>query len=681
MLTRRLVLPSLAATLLAAGALTTVAGADDPPAVTCDDLQTTLDNPEVVTVTLKQGEDCARHYTLPSRAITLQGGGAGATLRSDMGGKANHQILSGDDVGATTIRNLTFRGGRNDEGAAIQVGGHSPIHLENNRFFDNVAGDGDGGAVLIDTQQPSPRTERRAAADSGDQVLLVGNEFGREASTGPPAVTAESGNRASHDGGAAAIFSDVPVTLTDNVVFDSRAGSDGDGRGAGILLDLCRTTAGITGNVFRHNELAAGGGPRAGAGLAVERALCESFRSSAASLPEDGTAFDVEQQGNHFESNVIHGGSGSAEGAGESVERERVRSVADRFVSNAIEEAPTDTGPALLKISEPEAEGAGLSVSGAPGQLAFEGRDLVAAANTIARGEGAGIYVGVTDTRGTILRLFDSTVVSNTVGAGDEDGGSGIDGGPRDSLLAYNTIVHGNTGPGEEIGGFDQPTTNGRAAVENPPPGTRDIRASIVCLKSGQPHPAGDAATPNRCVDPKLADPAKGDINQTTASPSIDTGSDALVPDLLKLDYAGDPRRVGASVDVGADEFVPVAEQQQQQQKATATPVAKAPAAKPKPAAPKPAPVEACASRRAFRIRLRVPRGHHARSAKVEVNGKQVRILRGKRLRSSVVLRGLPRGTVVVRITIRLRGGGKVSGARTYHTCTAKRPTKRPPKV
>jgi hypothetical protein len=88
-----------------------------------------------------------------------------------------------------------------------------------------------------------------------------------------------------------------------------------------------------------------------------------------------------------------------------------------------------------------------------------------------------------------------------------------------------------------------------------------------------------------------------------------------------------------------------------------------------------------CVSRRHFGIRLRVPKGLKAVSATVLVNGKRVAVRRGARLRSTVDLRGLPKGRFTVRIVIRLRDGRIVAGTRKYHTCVAKRLSHKPPKV
>jgi uncharacterized delta-60 repeat protein len=82
---------------------------------------------------------------------------------------------------------------------------------------------------------------------------------------------------------------------------------------------------------------------------------------------------------------------------------------------------------------------------------------------------------------------------------------------------------------------------------------------------------------------------------------------------------------------------------------------------------------KACASRRAFRIRLRIPKGDKPTSATVKVNGKQVKVVKGSRLRSMIDLRGLPKRTVTVSITVKLAGTKKtLKGQRTYHTCVPK---------
>ena len=84
-----------------------------------------------------------------------------------------------------------------------------------------------------------------------------------------------------------------------------------------------------------------------------------------------------------------------------------------------------------------------------------------------------------------------------------------------------------------------------------------------------------------------------------------------------------------------------------------------------------------CVSRRRFVIRLRrAPRGDRHRSAVVTVDGKRAKRVaakRGRRMRSVISLRGLAKGIVRVRITIRTAKGRTLRGARTYRTCVPKR--------
>jgi hypothetical protein len=84
-----------------------------------------------------------------------------------------------------------------------------------------------------------------------------------------------------------------------------------------------------------------------------------------------------------------------------------------------------------------------------------------------------------------------------------------------------------------------------------------------------------------------------------------------------------------------------------------------------------------CVSRRRFRIKLRpAPRGDRHRSAEVRINGrraKRVRARGGKRIRTTIDLRGLPKGTVRVTVTVRTARGRTLRSARTYRTCVPKR--------
>ena len=87
-----------------------------------------------------------------------------------------------------------------------------------------------------------------------------------------------------------------------------------------------------------------------------------------------------------------------------------------------------------------------------------------------------------------------------------------------------------------------------------------------------------------------------------------------------------------------------------------------------------------CVSRRSFRIRLRNRRQPVVRAV-VRVNGKRVAVRRGRRLTSTINLRGLPRGRFTVRITLTLADGREITGVRRYRTCVPAQNDGVPPRV
>jgi hypothetical protein len=56
----------------------------------------------------------------------------------------------------------------------------------------------------------------------------------------------------------------------------------------------------------------------------------------------------------------------------------------------------------------------------------------------------------------------------------------------------------------------------------------------------------------------------------------------------------------------------------------------------------------------------------------VYVNGRQVNVVKGKRISAPVDLRGLPKGLYTVLITVVTTTGRAIAGTRTYHTCAPK---------
>jgi hypothetical protein len=82
-----------------------------------------------------------------------------------------------------------------------------------------------------------------------------------------------------------------------------------------------------------------------------------------------------------------------------------------------------------------------------------------------------------------------------------------------------------------------------------------------------------------------------------------------------------------------------------------------------------------CLSHRAFTIHVRQLAGVSYKSVTVDLNHHRLSVTRGARITAPINLRGLPRGTYVIKITVLTTTGTKITGTRTYHTCRAHRTT------
>jgi hypothetical protein len=174
------------------------------------------------------------------------------------------------------------------------------------------------------------------------------------------------------------------------------------------------------------------------------------------------------------------------------------------------------------------------------------------------------------------------------------------------------------------------------------------------------------AVSDKQSADPKLAAlAANGGPTRTHAlaadSPAVNMAVAGRCP---ATDQRGMPR-VAAACDSGAYELVPPSTQPSAPAGGTLGEEARS----------------ECLSDRRFKIRLRVPRGEEVRKAIVKVNGKRVKVKRGKRLTAIVDLRGLTKERYKVNITLRLKDGGKVTGVRRYWTCTPAIRWTKPPRV
>jgi hypothetical protein len=177
------------------------------------------------------------------------------------------------------------------------------------------------------------------------------------------------------------------------------------------------------------------------------------------------------------------------------------------------------------------------------------------------------------------------------------------------------------------------------------------------------------AATDAQDADPGLGPlAANGGATRTMAIGKTSPAFDAAVANACAAtDQRGIARPQFAGCDSGAFELAPVSVQPSPGPIGTPGPVT----------TPRPS----CLSSRRFRIRLRVPRGEHVRSAAVFLNGKRVTVRRGRRLTATIDLRGLPLARYRVRIVLKLDNGRKMTGVRRYWTCTPAIHHTRPPRV
>ncbi len=297
----------------------------------------------------------------------------------------------------------------------------------------------------------------------------------------------------------------------------------------------------LTADTFKDDSIDTATGREAFGG-----ALYLANRSSA------GVLVSATQSGDLFEADTISSSTPTKAygGGGEWAPSIDLTSTGDRFVEDAL------PGP---QGSSASSEGAGLGVitstcsEKAPASATLQ--DAVIAANTIGaaseggQSAGAGIYAACKSSEPNShfhLALDDSTVAGNQAPGGI----AGIDGEDTDQLILSNSIVSSPSGQAD-IGGFR--TTSG---------GSLTSSFSDACA------PGTSTSTPlpgegDICANPQLE--ANGE--ETPSSPTIDAGSNALVPAGLTTDAFGHARILAghvscsqsfpAIVDMGADEFPP----------------------------------------------------------------------------------------------------------------------------
>jgi len=158
---------------------------------------------------------------------------------------------------------------------------------------------------------------------------------------------------------------------------------------------------------------------------------------------------------------------------------------------------------------------------------------------------------------GAITCSFSSPVIVNTVMAMNTTGGwegGALQQGAGASSTLINCVLWGNTA--NVAGGvfaWTSPAVLWNCVVrENKPDQLVASLGGSISANSCDVQ-GGWSGTNIFDADPLFADASNGDFHLSVGSPCIDTDDDTA-PNLLATDFEGDPRIIGAHVDVGADE-------------------------------------------------------------------------------------------------------------------------------
>ena len=478
-----------------------------------------------------------------THAFTLQGDGNAATGFN--GAAASSSILSSNQPVQLTIKNLSFSNGTQtpSQGGAISIQnpGAAPT-IVGDTFIGNHAPSG-GGAIYVYT---GATTATRPTVFDGDVFRNNAGAWGGAITyAGSGAVTLTNsiftGNHATaQDAGAVQIAngyasSTSPITMSGNS-FGGTGATDGNGAvlyGGAADITAWGQPMFVAGNSFIDDTVTgtSGGDDRVGGGLAI--------------ITYQG-AGTLTQSDNLFSGNLITTSttatspSPGAGGGGEWIRGINGSSLRDRFIGNRV---ATTGGEAP--------EGGGLGIEGASASLpaVLTATNDVFLGNSLkAGGAGGAIYSGYLTSCTqpdcpSHLTLNNTTIVGNSVDTGAGSQGGAIWGSPDDLLAANNSIIYNNSSaspPGQpDVYGFTSPT----------------YQYSLACAAFNA---AGPMPGPgNICAPPSL----NADGSETASSPTIDSGSNALVPSGVTTDAFGNPRIArarcadAAIVDMGAFEF------------------------------------------------------------------------------------------------------------------------------
>jgi hypothetical protein len=485
---------------------------------------------------LNNAVDDSRSYTLtgqPGSGAGFDGTGATTSVLH-----AN-QTSTGDPTSTMTVSNLIFKNSSSlGNGGAVVFQGDYSVTLSNDTFNNNqTPGGGSGGAVNVQTQAAS-------AAVTLSNDTFTGNQTGSGGPSSGGAVNIATGGAAD------------TITLSSDTFTNNTTAGGAEGGAVELVPSGAGQSVSVTNSTFRGNTTQSSGGAidLFGAGAAMSVTLTANMfagntvNGCGASCPLEGGAVSifafgagtppVTQSANTFTGNSITGGNQDVNGGGESIIGGALNSMGDIFTGNSLQ------APVSGHVTEGAALGILNDCRATPPQDVAS--NLVLAGNSIADGGSAASANGalsVSCAVGTApnqLQLTNATISGNRGGGGT----AGIWGEPGDQLTLQNSIVTGDSDGTAELTGF---TGTGGSAT-----------ATYTDLCSGSSPFSG---TGNICAAPALAGASSGNVHETYSSPTVDAGSNALVPNGLTTDVYGanriQPRLAGrtATVDMGAAEL------------------------------------------------------------------------------------------------------------------------------
>jgi hypothetical protein len=159
-----------------------------------------------------------------------------------------------------------------------------------------------------------------------------------------------------------------------------------------------------------------------------------------------------------------------------------------------------------------------------------------------------------------------------------DDNGGGVFAWGSGSLTIVNTLIAGNdggaTGGGVAVFSSSASTIVNSTIVDNVADSGLGVHAFTTTIVNsivwggggpqiiGSPQisfsnvPGGWSGVGNTSVDPRFVDAAGGDYHLAADSPLVNAGNTLMVPIEVLTDFDGDPRVIGSSVDMGADEML-----------------------------------------------------------------------------------------------------------------------------